>query len=415
MQLDLGLPFESHFEGDTLSIARNHRTTSHSPEAFPNLSLLSHYKGTSSSSGLSENPILSIDNSSCTSTAPTSPIDSDGESSVDKCAALDFPEPPPIGSPVIRRMRSSPWFLSADEVGTVLAIPGRGERAALDRLKLQSRNSPMYLEAESPKSPQNNFGYLKENPLGFYHGEVPGMIDTRDTRDEGTFRLSHRRNSAFLDEHVSSTQHGEYFRPPEIPFYDKKNNLKVPHTEFSSTSFGRLPRIIRKMASMRSESHRTQDPPDAPNGSTVSLQRPVPRVRSFRTILRVSNPFGANFMQDSRQSNKGNFFRTDRTAQPSKIKTKTNAGEDKQRRQSSSHMVYENYLPGLSSMTLGPSCQQAMSWREDLNKSFIDISPDRKVQSKGRGKEKMKSLLSKANEIFRWGRKASRPQVGKHS
>jgi len=37
-------------------------------------------------------------------------FDGDSVSSLFECSALDFPQPPPIGSPVIRRMRSSPWF-----------------------------------------------------------------------------------------------------------------------------------------------------------------------------------------------------------------------------------------------------------------------------------------------------------------
>lgn len=386
-QLDLGFPFGSLLDSDTFSLAKGHSPDCHSREAFPRLS---HRYGTSSSSGPSERAILSIENSSFTSsayTAPTSPIDSDRASSIYECAALDFPEPPPIGSPIIRRMRSSPWFLSADEVDGVLAVPARSGEAALDRLRRQSRISSMGLKAETIKS-QDSY------PLGFYDGPVAEMIDSYE---EGALRLSNRRNSAFLDGHVKPTQSENY-----LDFRLRKDNSKpVPR---SSTSFGRLPRIIRKVASMRSDSHRTQEPL---NGSTVTIQRPVPRVRSFRSILpgpEDDKPPGTGFKQDSRQWNKRkNFW----TGQASKIK----AEKDRQRRQSS-HWVYESNLPGKSSTTLGPSFK---SWKEDINKSFIDISPDRNARLNG--KERLKSFLSKANELFSWGRsqrKTPLPQGGRH-
>jgi prepilin-type processing-associated H-X9-DG protein len=296
-------------------------------------------------------------------------------------------------------MRSSPWFLSADEVDGVLAIPARGSRVALDRLRRQSRISSMGPKTESTK--HNHFGYPRDNPFGFCDGHVAGRVDSRDAHGEGSFRLSHRRNSAFLDGHVKSTQSEMCLRQHDFQSVEKKDNSKaVPHTESSWTPFGRLPRIIRKVASMRSDSHRTQESADAPKGSNVTFQRSVPRVRSFRSILPGPQVPGTYFKQGPRQSNKRNFFWT---GQASKPKTEMDTGRDKQRRQSTSHMVYENNLPGKSSTALFPF-KNGTSWKEDLNKSFIDISPDRNVQPKGRGKERIKLLLSKANELFSWGR-----------
>jgi hypothetical protein len=115
-----------------------------------------------------------------------------------------------------------------------------------------------------------------------------------------------------------------------------------------------------------------------------------------------NEPSTNNLKQDSRQLNKRTFFWTGQTVQTSKTKTEAPAEMNKQRRRSTSRLVYENNLPGSSSTALDPSF-----WKEDLNKSFIDISPDRKARWKGRGivgKERMKSLLSKANELFSWGR-----------
>lgn len=164
---------------------------------------------------------------------------------------------------------------------------------------------------------------------------------------------------------------------------------------------------------MKSELHRTQDPADAPNGSTMTFQRPVPRIRSFRSIFRSPGdqdepPTRTDFKQDSQRLKKRKFFWTSQATEAS--------AEDKQRRQS--HVLYENKLFGTSSTALRPSHKHG--WKEDLNKSFIDISPDRNARSKGRriiGKERMRSLLSKANELFSWGRSQRREplqQGGRH-
>lgn len=300
-------------------------------------------------------------------------------------------------------MRSSPWFLSADEVDGVLAVPARSGGAALDRLRRQSHISSMGLKAES-----NNFGYPEEYPLGFYDGPVAEMTDSNE---EGALSLSHRRNSAFLDGHVKPTQSENYLQQHGFRAGERKDNPKpVPR---SSTSFGRLPRIIRKVASMRSDPHRTQELGDALNGSTVTIQRPVPRVRSFRSILpgpEDDMPPGTDVKQNRQWNKRKNFW----AGQASKVKA--DAEKDRQRRQSS-HVVYESNLPGKSSATLGPSFKHGTSWKEDINKSFIDISPDRNARLKGRGKERLKSFLSKANELFSWGRsqrKATLPQGGRH-
>lgn len=340
----------------------------------------------------------SVENSSFTSsacTAPTSPIESDGDSTFYECAALDFPEPPPIGSPIIRRMRSSPWFLSADEVDGVLSVPGRGGQVALARLRRPSCVPSRGLKVESMKPTMNNLAYSRNNPLGFCNGlgQAGGMNANYDTCV--AFGTTDQRNSALLDAQNHLQQHD----------FQLGNSKGPPH---SSTSFGRLPRFIRKVASMTSESHRTQESSDAPNGSVMTFQRPVPKTRSFRSILPDS---GNHHESPPREVNKKNLFWMAPNGQSSKAELEANVEKNKQKRQSSSRVMDEN--------TLGPSFTHGLSWKEDFNTSFIDISPDRKVRSKGRGiigKERVKSLLSKANEIFSWGRsqkKANLPRAGR--
>lgn len=419
IQLDMGLCF-----GEDVSSALARRCHYSSPDlcgAPQDSCLWSCHRGSSFVSRQStDRAICSMDDSSCTSsafTAPTSPVvESDGVSSIcdHTVNAFDFPEPPPIGSPVIRRMQSSPWFLTADEADDVLAMPswrGRTRPATLNNLKHFSRTSPprpwaakaLELQGGSrsslaPAKSADLGGYSRRcYPLGFPESQTTlGIHDRSQTSqtflDNGGLGLSSRRNSTLVDFRGVSAVVSQTQASVSRNVGDKTEAQNNP------SAFGRLPRIIRKVASMRSE---TQRAPDLMPGT---IQRPVPNIRSFRSLLRASEeqtPTRAYPKWESWHLNKEHGSRPGQKA----------SEVSRAKRQS----IYRNPLPGesnfyasnASSRTLAPFSTCPAGWKNDLNKSFIDISPERGARSKNKarvGKGKMKSLFSKASQIFSWGR-----------
>lgn len=414
--LDMGLCF-----GEEVTSALARRCHYSSPDlcgASQDSRLWSCHRGSSFVSRQStDRAICSTDDSSCTSsafTAPTSPaVESDGVSSIcdHTVNAFDFPEPPPIGSPVIRRMQSSPWFLTADEADDVLGIPSWRGRTRLatftaNDLNQLSRTSPprpwaakaLELQGGSRSSlapaKSADFGAYSRRycPLGFPESQTTVGIHDRSQMtflNNGGLELSSRRNSTLVDIKGTSAAVCQTQAPVSRNVGDKTGVQSNP------SSFGRLPRVIRKVASMRSETQR------APDLTPGTIQRPVPKIRSFRSLLRASEeqaPKNVRPKWESWHLNKENSSQLGQKA----------SEVPRAKRQS----IYRHPLPGesnfnannSSSRTLAPS---SASWKNDLNKSFIDLSPERGARSKNKdrvGKGKVKSLFSKASEIFSWGR-----------
>lgn len=338
----------------------------------------SHLHGTSSGSGRSAR--LSIDDSNCRNsawTAPTSPVNSDGMSSVYDCTAFDFPEPPPFGSPMIRRMRSSPWFLNS--VNHVHDWRENVQPATLD--DLSSRLRPSLCRLSTNKKPRFQADHkLPSTPTKSHNAEH--LLAQRDShRFNRGLGICGASNSTlrFGGEGPSPLKRTDSF------LKDEKVTSRRDHPPL-----GRLPRIIRKVASMRSESQKANE--------AGYVRRSIPKIRSFRSILRAAEESTAP---------KTNLRRESCNQYPSWTREQSFATRGKVEKvgltSNSKAAVGENKLldAAPSSRALHPSLSHGVNWKSDFNTSFIDISPDR-GPSKHKGKERMKSLLSRANEIFSW-------------
>jgi hypothetical protein len=340
----------------------------------------SHLHGTSSGSGRSA--ILSIDDSSCTNsacTAPTSPVNSDGMSSVYDCTAFDFPEPPPFASPIIRRMRSSPWFLNHVHDWREKVQP-----ATLDDLSSRLRPSLSQLSTNKKSNFQADYK-LPSTPTNAEH-----LLAKRD---------SHRFNAndrglGICGASTSTLRFGASpLKTTDSFLRDEKVTSRRDHPPL-----GRLPRIIRKVASMRSEPQKANEPGHG------HARRSVPKIRSFRSILRAAEESTAPKTNMRRESwNQGKPYPS--WTREQSFATRGTEVEKVALTSKSMVAVGENKLldAAPSSRSLYPSLSHGVNWKSDFNTSFIDISPDR-GPSKHKGKEKMKSLLSRANEIFSWRR-----------
>ena len=350
----------------------------------------SHLHGTSSGSGRSA--MLSIDDSSCTNsacTAPTSPVNSDGMSSVYDCTAFDFPEPPPFGSPIIRRMRSSPWFLNRGN--HVHDWREKVQPATPDDLSSHLRPSLSRLCTNKKSNLQADYK-LPSTPTKGPNAEH--LLAKRD---------SHRFNANDRGLGIYGASNSTLRFGTEGPSPLKRTD-SFPRDEKVTSRRDHLPlgRIIRKVASMRSESQKANEPGHG------HVRRSVPKIRSFRSILRAAEESTVPKTYVTRESwNQGKQYPS-WTKEQSFATRGTEVEKARALRQTSNSeaAVGENKLldAAPSSRALHPSLSHGISWKSDFNTSFIDISPDRRGPSKHNGKEKMKSLLSRANEIFSWRR-----------
>ena len=288
--------------------------------------------------------------------------------------ALEFPQPPPIGSPVIRRMRSSPWFsdkdcmdeefsnqgsrrprrsasvlLDSDFLGSCYSVSSlvtqhhtmrreilhsgrhnfsdmvkettKTERARLHLspyldLGINDVSLEMVGEAlvgldmnASTMGPQKPFldkpaygappSCESECPQASDSGrQLAGShLDWSIPSDLLQWSTSHRSPPLMMaptsQERVPSedTLHNAGYRSHS--FRTKTNPVSsLPSEHQSIRSFGRLPRIIRKVASMKSDSRRPNDSNCVPLG--LPGPRTIPKSRSFRSIPLVACEAGNN-------------------------------------------------------------------------------------------------------------------------
>lgn len=149
---------------------------------------------------------------------------------------FDFPQPPSI-TPALRRMRSSPWYLQHLEV-----IPKPERRHSISPL-IQLPQPQPYTHLSCPS-----------------RHEVVGETSRPKEVLSETCQL------------LKSTPHRE-------PFLPRRLDRLPPPAPAPSIPLPRLPRIIRKVASMRSEPKQ-----DSMEPLISESRRPVPKIRSLKFL-----------------------------------------------------------------------------------------------------------------------------------
>lgn len=236
-------------------------------------------------------------------------ISEDGLSSLYECTASDFPKPPPMASPVIRRMRSSPWFMddTGDHNLQGLSDQQWKVRATLDETFNRALGDRARAAAAAASQNELSSNSSLGNVSGSYRLEEPFThrlpINSRSTPDkldwEGRTRLQRD-----LPASVSEDPRRLAIEPPWSNMYQRPNtSLHQPRfTPQTNALFsvpksapavehprpmGRLPRIIRKVASMRSEAAQKVEAPAYQQYGNVG-RKSIPKARSFRSILQTA-------------------------------------------------------------------------------------------------------------------------------
>ena len=278
--------------------------------------------------------------------------------------ALEFPQPPPIGSPVIRRMRSSPWFsdkdcksedfsnqgsrrprrsasvlLDSDFLGPCYSVSSLvTQHPTMRRENLRSGHrkfSDMVKETTDTErarlhlSPYldlgiNNVGLemvgealvgldMNASTIGprkpflddSAYGTAPSYECTQASDSRRQLAGSQRSTPSDLLQWSTSHRSSPLILAPmpqqRVPGEDTLHNTgyrsnsfrtktnpvsSLPSEHQSIRSLGRLPRIIRKVASMKSDSRRPNDSNCVPLG--LPGPRTIPKSRSFRSMPLVA-------------------------------------------------------------------------------------------------------------------------------
>ena len=436
--------------------------------------------------------------------------------------ALEFPQPPPIGSPVIRRMRSSPWFsdkdcmieefsnqgsrrprrsasvlLDSDFLGPcysslvtqhptmrreILRSGRRSmvkettdtERARLHLspyLDLGINNVSLEMVGEalvgldmnaSTMGPQKLFldnpGYgaapsCECSQASDFGRQLSGShSDWSIPSDLLQWSTSHRSSPLMLapmsQQRVPSedTRHDAGYRSHS--FRTKTNPVSsLPSEHQSIRSLGRLPRIIRKVASMKSDSRRPNDNHCVPLG--LPGPKTIPKSRSFRSIPLVACEAGKNshntittidggpHQYSDRSFANIDYFSSSKHAQDLKRSFSPTLNDSLER--CKGRGAQHTSLPSSGFRSLRPEAGQAkvttpptglsgpFLYREtcsrqsaksksDLpigtDKSFIDITPKQGAKherSAAATKRGVKKLITRAsNGIIGWGRQLTR-------
>jgi hypothetical protein len=441
--------------------------------------------------------------------------------------ALEFPQPPPIGSPVIRRMRSSPWFSDKDCMRDDFSNQGsRRPRRSASVLLDSDFLGPCYssLVTQHPTMRRENLcsgrrkfsGMVKETTdterarlhlspyldLGINDvnlemvGEaLVGLDMNASTIDPQkpfldnpaygaapSYECSQASDSgrqlagSHLDWSIPSNllQWSTSHRSPllmlapmsqqRVPGEDTLHNAgyrsnsfrtktnpvsSLPSEHQSIRSLGRLPRIIRKVASMKSDSRRPNDSNCVPLG--LLGPRTIPKCRSFRSMPLVACEEGNNSHSTITTIDEGRHQHSDRTfanidyfssskhAQDLKRSFRTsNDSLEHRKGRGAQHMS----LPSSAFGSLRSEAEQqkakvstppmALSgpflYRETCNrqsaksendlpfgrdKSFIDITPKQGTKHErsttATKRARVKKLIARAsNGIIGWGRQLTR-------
>lgn len=440
------------------------------------------------------------------------PTDGDSVSSLFKYG-LEFPEPPPIDSPAIRRMRSSPWFSYEDQCMHE-EFPRQGNRrprrsasVLLDSnfrdpcysisssmrreiLRTERRNFSEMVEettdaegARLHSSPYldlrindvslemvgealvgldmnaSNMGlrelslddpaYSAAPSCGFSQASDSGgqlarsYLDWPIPSDLLRWSTSHRSaplllaptsQQGVLDEDTlhNTSYEGHSFRTKPSP----TSSLSSEHQ--GMRSLAKLPRVIRKVASMKSDSRRLDDTNCVPLGLTGP--RTVSRSRSFRSIPLVACEMGNTLPHQHSDRSFGdldNFssskhvrdlkspfgplndsLRTfeyckDRGTQHMSLPSsgigslKSEAGQHKAK---VSTLTMALSLPFVHRETCNrPSTRSEKNLPSETDKSFINITPNQgtkdELLAEATKRARVKKLIARAsNSIIGWGR-----------
>ena len=282
--------------------------------------------------------------------------DEDSVSSLFECSAFDFPQPPSIGSPVIRRMRSSPWFSDKHSITEGFSNQGsrkprRSASVLLDSDFCYSVSSVVTQQSrvrrENLRSGHHDFSNLVDETAGtegdrlhlspylelatddislemvgealigldmnasnlgpqhlFMGNGGPSIEFSQSSDDPGRqfakpshldwsipsdllhWSISHRSAPLMLaptsQQRVSGedTLQNDGYGGHTLRTKTKPDS-SLPSEPQATRYLGRLPHIIRKVASMKSDSRRL-DAKCIPLGLTGS--RTIPKSRSFRSV-----------------------------------------------------------------------------------------------------------------------------------
>ncbi|PPQ68213.1 hypothetical protein CVT25_015045 [Psilocybe cyanescens] len=416
------------------------------------------------------------------STTTFSESDSEPDPSVYDISAADFPEPPPIGSPVIRRMRSSPWFLPergfdkdfSDVQHWRLRVPVDDLRSHSRRYDSRQEPPSMFAKEKTRIDPFSSTGQSSENILSGRHMASSSRNNGRKVELEHWERLQsfdiNDLSSSDLHPGIStgniSSESGmlsDRTTPRPIRFSrdlpsmtdlninsdrtDCGHNTISGKQEVRPLTLGSLPRIIRKVASMRSDGQKgdINGGGDNFNIPSRSGQKTLPKARSFRSILRTSEGDQA-FKRNSHVEGARNIWPSasvPRDIDLGPIKPSINQVQDRGHfEETNRQRVWHHHLssPVTGSGVSGSSDQQFHSKfaddasipgrlaspfshrteqkstssqktlftqeRPKATKSFIDFTPDQGAKSKtGAKRERMKNIVARAsNSFLGWGK-----------
>ncbi|KAF8906581.1 hypothetical protein CPB84DRAFT_1770151 [Gymnopilus junonius] len=353
---------------------------------------------------------------------------SDGVPSLCDINAFDFPEPPPIGSPTIRRMRSSPWFMAACHADHNRSLSGSRWRSIKTENEILQSARNSYSPSIEALLVTDNEGKLSCHP-GNENPYQPWESNTSNTscltdRPGAKVLSGEVRARAGLGLHVNvphpawpgrETSDGQITTHSSAPClnsnrdrYHKSivctrisNNYcgaegrespSMPELQ-GSRSLGPLPRIIRKVASMKSDlqkvnhsDHRVSD----------NVRRTLPKARSFLqasgenkdTISRIPPTHEVHITEQSVQDQK-----TSRhsgllagTALPFKDQGLTTHDSRKATQDRlTEHFSYKKAFAQHEAMT---------------SRSFIDFTPDKGERlNAGAKRERVRNFIAKASNV----------------
>jgi len=391
------------------------------------------------------------------SSSSTAASDSDDLASLYDCAAADFPEPPPIGSPVIRRMQSFGAQILDINSRTLSRGYTPGMPPPVGSFGPPILISPALETSRQAAHPKDSPAFRSGSVNGSTHSRVAlGLGQEPSSRElvgEGLLDLDVHPLSPSID--IPSEAHvmtdgsdllqwsiarrshpfSEEGCPQPKPTFPRIYESRVvpgflDNKRQSDNTQGRLPRIIRKVASMRSDTQRLDLAAQGTSG-----QRPVPKSRSFRSILH-SSELNHTF-KSAHDSDKMTFLlRGSRdistksphppASLPPDAALRSKKDQERVRRHHFSVPFTRPAPPVGPAMSMDPSflesssspvglhcshcthnSRKKCSCKLTLSRSFIDITPeddDRHESKEGRGREKVRDFISKAAGMFRWGK-----------
>ncbi|KAF5321016.1 hypothetical protein D9619_001825 [Psilocybe cf. subviscida] len=234
--------------------------------------------------------------------------------------SFDFPQPPPIASPLIRRMQSNSWFQDdngysqrlSQKQRAALGLEGiypQPPRASHPTSTVTATDNEVNLWHQSRSSTSTISGhfptdYLSRNPYSDATHDRENLARIGDMLfgenastwpDSITASQSDDPRRPFASHALAFAQYG----PPNItlsrstpvmsPYHTDKANAVSHQAALERPRLGRLPRIIRKVASMRSDTQKVEQPAEQskPLPGPVG-HRAIPKARSFRSIFRSS-------------------------------------------------------------------------------------------------------------------------------